>query len=97
MQQLINWRERGYIHGLSIPDADIVAQVKAGARHQKPSIPDTGHKSSASDAKGGRQRFRVQDRNAKAEAADAEAADAAVSGAGTAKWPHALGRDQSWG
>jgi hypothetical protein len=32
MQQLINWREQGYTHGLQIPDADIVAQVKAGAQ-----------------------------------------------------------------
>lgn len=32
MQQLRNWRVQGYTHGLQIPDADIVAQVKASAQ-----------------------------------------------------------------
>jgi hypothetical protein len=32
MKQLIAWREQGVIHGLSIPDADIIAQVRAGAQ-----------------------------------------------------------------
>jgi hypothetical protein len=32
MNQLMAWREQGMLHGLSIPDADIIAQVKAGAQ-----------------------------------------------------------------
>lgn len=31
MNQLMAWREQGVLHGLSIPDADIIAQVRAGA------------------------------------------------------------------
>jgi hypothetical protein len=32
MKQIMAWRDQGVLHGLSIPDADIIAQVKAGAQ-----------------------------------------------------------------